>query len=128
MTKRTAILLSMVALFALSACGKKAEKVILKAGSAIATNVEILVADGKVGKSAAVMDGYRPQVSFAGAMEDLTCAIHIANGESIAPGQKSPATIQCEKDVTLDPANASFDIKEGGRKIGSGTVLISTTN
>jgi len=127
MARKTALLISVAMVFALAACGKKAEKVTFKAGSAIAANVEILVSDGKVGKSAAVMEGYRPRVTFAGATEDLSCVIHIANGGSIEPGQKGPATIECEQDVSLDPAKAVFDLSEGGRKIGGGAVLISPT-
>ncbi len=109
----------------LSGCGSEPPaKKTYKAEQPIAAQLAILSANGTVGRTAAVLDGYRPQVLFADAGDGLSCTVHLTKGSGIEPGQSADVTLSCEKDVTINLKKIDFQLLEGGRKIGKGHILI----
>jgi hypothetical protein len=77
------------------------------------------------GRSSPISSNYRPQFSFAGHPDDLTCTVTLpASTPELAPGQSADATLTCGADVQMDSTRLEFEVREGGKKVGFGSVRV----
>ena len=116
----------------LFACSKQsvetkpnAEPVSFKAQAAIPVTLTLLKAEGQTGRSSPISSDYRPQVRFPLGPLEASCTVLLPAAQpSLEPGQTSSATLTCDADVRVAPAQPEFTMVEGGKPVGNGSVRL----
>lgn len=82
-------------------------------------------ADG--GRRTPVYSGYRPEVRLtrdADAQAPLRCAVRLDEDGGAEPGTRVAAALVCDEPVEIGSDAPGFVLVEGGREVGSGTVIL----
>lgn len=82
-------------------------------------------ADG--GRRTPVYSGYRPEVRLtrdADAQALLRCAVRLDDDGGAEPGTRVAAALVCDEPVEIGSDAPGFVLVEGGREVGSGTVIL----
>ena len=124
---RIGLLVTLATLAMAAGCAKKQAAqdnlVTVPAGTPAAANVTLLAREGDVGRSGPITNGYRPQLKFSDKPEEISCKISMPSGTGeIAPGQSLDVSIVCDGEIKAKADQLGFDMLEGGRKVGTGTL------
>lgn len=84
-------------------------------------SLTLSAAQGKVGRERPIYNGYRPQLRFAGAPPEVTCALTLPPPrDKVEPGETADLTATCPDTLKLRDDRLDFTVHEGGRQVGRG--------
>ena len=86
----------------------------------------VLRSQGDGGRRTPVYSGYRPDVRLTrdDATEPLRCALRFDEDGGVEPGSRAAASLACDRPVEIGSDAPGFVLIEGGREVGSGTVIL----
>ncbi|OYT88192.1 MAG: hypothetical protein CFE46_07180 [Burkholderiales bacterium PBB6] len=97
----------------------------LPAERALPVMITLLPRGLRSGRDEPLLHRFRPLVQFSGDASPVSCVLLLPDPESqIAPGQTRPATLRCVLPVRLRADQPDFQLKEGSRVIGAGSLRL----
>ncbi len=97
----------------------------LPAERALPVMITLLPRGLRSGRDEPLLHRFRPLVQFSGDASPVSCVLLLPDPEGqIAPGQTKPATLRCVLPVRLRADQPDFQLKEGSRVIGAGSLRL----